>query len=74
LTLFNASSSPISFRLPTRKSTGGWHLLLDTSLADGCTGISRNPVHEQYSMLAHTMVMMQASEVVPDAQQQELVL
>ncbi|MGA0805358.1 MAG: glycogen debranching protein GlgX, partial [Pseudohongiellaceae bacterium] len=45
LTLFNAGSSPISFRLPARKTgCSDWQLLLDTSLADGVSGISQKPV------------------------------
>jgi isoamylase len=74
LTLFNAGNRPISFKVPACSGGNAWHLLLDTSLADGCTGIGKTPVNEQYSMLAHTMVIMLASDVVPDAKQQELVL
>jgi isoamylase len=74
LILFNAGASPISFKLPKASLSPVWTLKLDTSLADGCTGIHPNPVHDQYSMLAHTLVVLLASDPDPDAQQQELVL
>lgn len=74
LTLFNAGNSPISFRLPGLLVPHGWRLKLDTGLADGCTGIKPGLVHEQYSMLAHTTVVMLAEESNPQSDQQELVL
>ncbi|HHX83358.1 MAG TPA: hypothetical protein GX696_10305, partial [Pseudomonadaceae bacterium] len=58
LVLFNAGNSPISFRLPLAGSDAGWQLLLDTGLDDGCSGLSTVPVQGQYSMLAHTTVIM----------------
>jgi isoamylase len=74
LTLFNSGNSPLSFRLPTQLVPVGWQLRLDTSLADGVSGIKSGLVHEQYSMLAHTAVVLLAQEAGPDLQQQELVL
>lgn len=58
LVLFNAGNSPISFRLPPATNGLGWQLLLDTGLEDGCSGLSSVPVQGQYSMLAHTTVIM----------------
>jgi isoamylase len=71
LVLFNAGQSPISFRLPPAQPAPGWQVLLDTGLDDGCTGRPTSPVQGQYSMLAHTTVVLLADYTSGTQNQQE---
>lgn len=74
LTLFNAGNSPISFHMPVATTTTGWKILLDTGLSDGVTGVTHVLVQGQYSMLAHTTVVMLALVPANATLQQEFPL
>jgi isoamylase len=74
LVLFNAGNSPISFRLPSNSGEQGWLMLLDTGLDDGISGLMPNLVQGQYSMLAHTTVVMHAQSDQTNTMQQEIPL
>ena len=63
LTLFNASSDPLDFRLPVLPGVDSWQLLLDTSQPDGRPAPGLTVTSLQCAMPAYSTLMLHASSL-----------